>query len=53
MVGGKLIIVFLQGMYGRALEEIPSLMRDAQYVSELTPVVETDREKVTLISATQ
>lgn len=42
---------FLQGMYGRALEEIPSLMRDAQYVSELTPIVETEREKVTMAPA--
>lgn len=40
-------------MYGRALEEIPSLMRDAQYVSELAPVVETDREKVTMVSVTK
>lgn len=27
------------------------MMRDAQYVSELTPVVETEREKVTMVSA--
>lgn len=37
-----------QGMYGRSLEEIPSLMRDPQYISELTPVVETEREKVVM-----
>ncbi|KAL0635733.1 Serine carboxypeptidase 3 [Maublancomyces gigas] len=41
------------GMYGRALEEIPSLMRDAQYVSELTPVVETEREKKTIRAFTK
>lgn len=38
-------------MYGRALEELPSLMRDSQYVSELTPVIESEREKVIMVSA--
>ncbi|KAH0614685.1 uncharacterized protein H6S33_000321 [Morchella sextelata] len=38
-------------MYGRSPDEIPGLMRDPQYVCELTPVVETLREKAVVGAA--